>query len=133
MRASLTPPVSLASAGLGHTRFAPDHRAPMSRPLLRPLLLALVALAPALGAGPARADDDGERARRALERGEIRPLDAVLAAARAAVPGDVVALDLKRDDGRWLYKLRILGTDGRRRDVKIDASSLKLLDVDDDD
>ncbi|AWI91825.1 peptidase [Methylobacterium sp. DM1] len=109
----------------------------MVRPVLRPLLLALVALAsilaPCLGAMPARADDDGERARRALERGEIRPLDAVLAAARAAVPGDVVALDLKRDDGRWLYKLRILGTDGRRRDVKIDASSLKLLDVDDDD
>lgn len=113
----------------------------MVRPVLRPLLLALVALAsilapclaPCLGAMPARADDDGERARRALERGEIRPLDAVLAAVRAAVPGDVVALDLKRDDGRWLYKLRILGTDGRRRDVKIDASSLKLLDVDDDD
>jgi uncharacterized membrane protein YkoI len=113
-------------------------RVPMSPFPLRPLLLALVALIPALsavplGAVPARADDDGERARRALERGEIRPLDAVLAAARAAVPGDVVALDLKRDDGRWLYKLRILGTDGRRRDVKIDASSLKLLDVDDDD
>ncbi|QIJ77817.1 peptidase [Methylobacterium sp. NI91] len=109
----------------------------MVRPVLRPLLLALVALASILasppGTVPARADDDGERARRALERGEIRPLDAVLAAARAAVPGDVVALDLKRDDGRWLYKLRILGTDGRRRDVKIDASSLKLLDVDDDD
>ncbi|BAU93082.1 hypothetical protein MPPM_4477 [Methylorubrum populi] len=108
----------------------------MSPSLLRPLLfalVALVALAPVLAAVPARADSDGERARRALERGEIRPLDAVLAAARAAVPGDVVALDLKRDDGRWLYKLRILGTDGRRRDVKIDASSLKLLDVDDDD
>ncbi|MEE7471058.1 peptidase [Methylorubrum populi] len=107
----------------------------MSRLAPRLLLLALAALPPALGAaGPVRADDDGERgARRALERGEIRPLDAVLAAARAAVPGDVVALDLKRDDGRWLYKLRILSPDGRRRDVKIDASSLKVLDVDDDD
>ncbi len=105
----------------------------MSRLLIRACLLALAALPPALGAGPARSDDDGERARRALERGEIRPLDAVLAAARAAVPGDVVALDLKRNDGHWLYKLRILGPDGRRRDVKIDASSLKILDVDDDD
>ncbi|MEH3116474.1 MAG: PepSY domain-containing protein [Methylorubrum populi] len=103
----------------------------MSRLLFRLLLLALPL---ALGAAsPARSASDGERARQALERGEIRPLDAVLAAARAAVPGDVVALDLKRDDGRWLYKLRILGSDGRRRDVKIDARSLKLLDVDDDD
>ena len=106
----------------------------MSRFVTRLVALPLLA-ALALPAGPprARADSDGERARQALERGEIRPLDAVLAAARAAVPGDVVALDLKRDDGRWLYKLRILGQDGRRRDVKIDASSLKLLDGDDDD
>ncbi|WP_232631904.1 PepSY domain-containing protein [Methylobacterium sp. Leaf118] len=94
----------------------------------RLLLVALLALA-----APAHADSDGERARQALERGEIRPLDAVLAAARTAVPGDVIAVDLKRDDGRWLYKLRILGSDGRRRDVKIDAGSLKILDEDDDD
>ncbi|MFC6391830.1 PepSY domain-containing protein [Methylorubrum zatmanii] len=106
-------------------------RLTMSLPFAR-LLLLLIATLP-LGTAPARADSDSERARQALERGEIRPLDAVLAAARAAVPGDVVALDLKRDDGHWLYKLRILGQDGRRRDVKIDASSLKLLDVDDDD
>ena len=96
----------------------------------RLLLLCLVALSP----GPASASGgDQDRARLALERGEIRPLDEVLRAVRDKAPGDVVSLDLKRDDGRWLYKLRILGTDGRRRDVKIDASSLKLLDVDDDD
>ena len=97
----------------------------------RPLRLLLIALL--LAAAPARADSDGERARAALERGEIRPLDAVLAAAKAAVPGDVVAVDLKRDDGQWLYKLRILGADGRRRDVKIDARTLKVIDDDDDD
>ena len=103
----------------------------MPRPL-RLLLIALVLAASPL-AHPAHADSDGERARAALERGEIRPLDAVLAAAKSAVPGDVVAVDLKRDDGRWLYKLRILGPDGRRRDVKIDAGSLKVIDDDDDD
>ena len=82
---------------------------------------------------PARASEDADRARRALEKGEIRPLDEVLRAARAAVPGDVVAVDLKRDDGQWLYKLRILGPDGKRRSVKVDAGSLKILDEDDDD
>ena len=84
-------------------------------------------------AWPARASEDADRARRALEKGEIRPLDEVLRAARAAVPGDVVAVDLKRDDGQWRYKLRILGTDGKRRSVKIDAGSLKILDEDEDD
>ncbi len=97
----------------------------------RPFRLLLIALM--LAAVPAHADSDGERARAALERGEIRPLDAVLAAAKTAVPGDVVAVDLKHDDGRWLYKLRIIGADGRRRDVKIDARSLKVIDDDDDD
>ncbi|CAA2154522.1 hypothetical protein MBRA_00196 [Methylobacterium brachiatum] len=93
--------------------------------------VALLLLAGA--AWPARASEDADRARRALEKGEIRPLDEVLRAARAAVPGDVVAVDLKRDDGQWLYKMRILGADGKRRSVKVDAGSLKILDEDDDD
>ncbi|CAM3230195.1 hypothetical protein JHFBIEKO_4982 [Methylobacterium mesophilicum] len=87
----------------------------------------------ACAAWPAHASEDADRARRALEKGEIRPLDEILRAAREAVPGDVVAVDLKRDDGQWLYKLRILGTDGKRRSVKVDAGSLKILDEDDDD
>lgn len=85
------------------------------------------------GVAPTHADDDADRARAALERGEIRPLDDVLRAARTAVPGDVVAVDLKRNDGRWLYKLRILGPDGKRRTVKVEARTLKILDEDDDD
>ncbi len=44
-----------------------------------------------------------------------------------------MAVDLKRDDGQWLYKLRILGAEGKRRSVKVDAGSLKILDEDDDD
>lgn len=83
--------------------------------------------------GPVRVKDDQDQARQALERGEIRSLDEVLRAAREKVPGDVVKLDLKRDDGRWLYKLKILTPQGRRREVKIDAGSLKVVDDDDDD
>ncbi len=57
----------------------------------------------------------------------------MLEAARSAVPGDVVSVDLKHDDGHWLYKLRILGADGKRRTVKVDAGTLKIVDEDDDD
>jgi len=98
----------------------------------RSLLVAILCSGLA-GAAPARADDDADRARGALERGEIRPLEEVLRAARTAVPGDVVSVDLKRHDGRWLYKLRNLGADGTRRTVKVDARTLKILDEDDDD
>ena len=94
----------------------------------------LCLLATLAGIGlPARASEDADRARRALEKGEIRPLDEVLRAAREAAPGDVVSVDLKHDEGHWLYKLRILGADGKRRTVKVDAGSLKILDEDDDD
>jgi uncharacterized membrane protein YkoI len=94
----------------------------------------LCLLATLAGVGlPARASEDADRARRALEKGEIRPLDEVLRAAREAAPGDVVSVDLKHDEGHWLYKLRILGADGKRRTVKVDAGSLKILDEDDDD
>ena len=97
-------------------------------------LFLIACLLPGLAwASSAQADEEADRARRALEHGEIRPLDEVLSAARAAVPGDVVAVDLKHDEGHWLYKLRILGSDGKRRSVKIDARSLRLLDEDDDD
>ncbi len=102
---------------------------------LHPRRAALVCLLAGLACAglPARASEDADRARRALEKGEIRPLDEVLRAARAAVPGDVVSVDLKHDDGHWLYKLRVLGADGKRRTVKVDAGSLKILDTDDDD
>lgn len=103
-------------------------------PPRRALVLALgLGLLAALAGGPVHASEDADRARRALERGEIRPLDAVLEAARSAVPGDVVSVDLKHDDGHWLYKLRILGADGKRRTVKVDAGTLKIVDEDDDD
>ncbi|WP_375464621.1 PepSY domain-containing protein [uncultured Methylobacterium sp.] len=100
-----------------------------------PAFLALLLLPVLAGALPApvRADGDQDRARAALERGEIRPLDEVLRAVRALVPGDVVALDLEREEGRWRYKLKILTPAGKRRAVKVDAASLKLLDGDDDD
>ena len=94
---------------------------------------ALLCLLAVLAGGAARASEDADRAHRALEKGEIRPLDEILRAAREAVPGDVVSVDLKHDDGHWLYKLRILGADGKRRTVKVDAGSAKILDDDDED
>ena len=78
---------------------------------------------------PVRAEDH-DRARRALQAGEIRPLDEVLRAARAAVPGDVVAVELEHDDGRWIYEIKVLTPQGDRRDLEIDASTLRVLDDD---
>lgn len=94
---------------------------------MRLLLVGLLCLV-AAGA-PARADEQDD-ARAAVERGEIRPLDQVIAAAKRAAPGDVVDVELERDDGRWTYEIKILTAAGERREVEIDAKSLKIIEVD---
>lgn len=104
----------------------------MSRPVaVRP---AAILVAAALLAAPCPAavadDSDQDQARQALERGEIRPLDQVLAAARNALPGDVVKIELERDDGRWIYEIKVLTAAGERREVEIDAQSLSVLEID---
>jgi uncharacterized membrane protein YkoI len=99
--------------------------------MLRVLLL-LLCLSPAWP-GPVFADSEQDEAKSALERGEIKPLDRVLATVRAAVPGDVVAVKLERKKKTWIYELKVLTPAGKRREVKIDAASLAIMDADDDD
>ena len=97
----------------------------------RSAILVLVALTAALSVlpGPCRGSEQ-DRARQALERGEIRPLDQVLRVARERVPGEVVKVELEHEDGRWVYEIKILTEAGKRREVEIDASSLQVLEVD---
>lgn len=95
--------------------------------------LALLLAALAGGVSLSVQAGDQELAREAVARGEIRPLDEILAAARKAVPGDVVALELKRKHGSWLYEIKILAAEGKRREVKVDAKSLAILGQEDDD
>lgn len=69
-------------------------------------------------------------ARDAFQSGEIRPLAEVIAAARAKVPGEVVKVELEREHGVWVYEIKILTSEGRRREVEIDAKTLEIRDVD---
>lgn len=87
----------------------------------------------ALIAAPALADRDHDRARRALEAGEILPLDAILAAAGAAHPGRVIELDLEREDGRWVYELELVSPEGRLYEMEIDAATGAVLEIEAED
>lgn len=89
------------------------------------LILSLIA-APALAD---RDDHDHDRARRALEAGEILPLSDILAVAEAARPGRVIELDLERDDGRWLYELELVSPEGRLYELEIDAATGTVLEI----
>ncbi len=75
---------------------------------------------------------DQERARAALERGEVLPLDAILARARELLDGRMIEAELEREDGRWVYELTLLGPDGQVVEALFDAASAELLELEGD-
>lgn len=99
-----------------------------------PRLWGLWALAAALWAGvlvagPARADGprDHERARAALQAGEILPLQKVLERVQRKHPGDVLEVELEREDGRWVYELKLLQRGGTLVRLDVDAATAEVL------
>jgi uncharacterized membrane protein YkoI len=79
------------------------------------------------GAATADDDRDHDRARAALERGEIQPIARILEAAARAVPGEVIEVELEREQGRWVYELEVITPGGRVREVLLDAASARVL------
>ncbi|WP_462330020.1 PepSY domain-containing protein [Thiohalocapsa halophila] len=72
-------------------------------------------------------EHDHDRARAALERGEVQPLAEILASVTARVPGEVVEVELEREDGTWVYELKIIAPDGRVLEVLANAATGRLL------
>lgn len=87
----------------------------------------LVSAPPSAGADCKRSQDC---ALDAFKNGEIKPLSDVLAVARAKVPGEVVKVELDREDGVWVYEIKILAASGKRRKLEIDASTLAIIKMD---
>lgn len=92
---------------------------------LLPLLAALPLLlaAPA----PAHADKDADRARAAVQSGEILPLTRILEAVSAQYTGDVIGVKLDRDDGVWQYEVKLLLASGSVAKLEYDARTATLL------
>lgn len=113
----------------------------MNAQLVHSALLAAVLLVTSALA-PVRGDDKpysrhGERSHGvhqdevldALKRNEIRPLAEVIAAAEKAIPGPVIAVKVKRKDGRLVYEIKIIAAEGRVREIYIDAATLETVKI----
>lgn len=102
-----------------------------TRPLAR--LLPPVVAALALAAGPSagwagRQDDhDHDRARAALQAGDVLPLDRVLQQVAQTHPGQVMAVELEREQERWVYELKLLQPGGGLLKLEVDARSGEVL------
>ena len=90
-------------------------------------LLALVLLA----ATPTRAaaDDDHERARRAVQAGQVLPLRTILDHVARDFPGDVIETELEDHHGTLAYEIKVISPEGRVMKVYYDARDGSVLKV----
>ena len=100
---------------------------------LRRLITFSVALC-LLGASPLLRADDHDRgshelARQALEQGRVLPLRTVLEKIERDYQGQALKVEFEQDDGRFLYKIRLLQNDGRMVKLKVDAMDGRVLDI----
>lgn len=70
--------------------------------------------------------------REALQRGEVLPLAKILAIANEQVPGDVIEVELETKKQALIYEIKILTGTGLVREVKIDARTGEVLQIEDD-
>src|SRR3989441_13288005 len=92
----------------------------------RPFRLLVVGLVLACAAA-AGADDDHARARSAYEAGEIVSLQAILNRVQAEFTGSPLEIELENDDGRFIYKVKLLAPGGAIVKLEYDARDARLL------
>ena len=104
---------------------------------LATLLFLSVALV-SLGGHVASADDDDARdheiARKALSEGRIRPLTQIIDQLKAQFPGQIVDVELKtKKPNIFVYEFKVLTPDGKLKEIKVDAATAKIIEIEDDD
>lgn len=100
---------------------------------LPPAFAAMVTLLGALAFPCAWASDqhDHERARAAVQAGEVMPLPALLERVQRVHPGQVLELELEREGGRWIYEVKLLQAGGQLIKLELDAKTGQVLRVKD--
>jgi uncharacterized membrane protein YkoI len=92
-------------------------------PCLVAWCLAAGSLAPALAGG----ERDHDRARAALQAGEVLPLQKILERVQRTHPGEVLEVELEHEGGRWVYELKLLQGGGRLLRLDVDAKTAEVL------
>lgn len=103
----------------------------MRQTLFATLILAAIFTVPAVASSDHDKADQAA-ARAALARHEILPIDRILGIARGQVPGDVLSVKLKRKPAGFEYHVKMLASNGRVREVEINARTGAVLEVEDD-
>lgn len=89
--------------------------------------LPVICLAAALVWPLAHADSDQDRARAAVQAGQVLPLRTVLERLERDHPGQVLEVELEPVDDRWVYEVKLLQASGRLVKLELDATSGEVL------
>lgn len=95
------------------------------------VLIALAVVLAGLAAAPS-GHGDHERAREAVQQGEILPLEDILRRARGAFDGEMLEVELEEErhgqfDDRLVYEVKMLAADGAVMELYYDARTGELL------
>ena len=98
--------------------------------------VALLALGTVIAIVPARlalaGKSDHVEARELLRRGDILSLARILETVNEKVAGDVIEVELERDDNVWEYEVKVLTPTGQVRKLYIDAGTAVVRAIKDD-
>lgn len=83
----------------------------------------------ALPAVRATGSADHDRARAAVQAGQVLPLPTLLDRLQRSHPGQVLELELELDKGRWIYEIKLLQADGQLLKLELDAATAQVLEV----
>ena len=62
----------------------------------------------------------------------VLPLVSVLDIAARHLPGEVLKIELENEHERLQYEIKVLADNGRVREIKLDARSGELIEIEDD-
>lgn len=93
--------------------------------LMVTLVVAVQRVAPSL----AQDGHDHDRARQALEAGEVLPLRAILERVEREYPGKIMEVELEQKGERWIYDIKVLRAGGVLVKLKVDGRTGVVLDT----
>ena len=93
------------------------------------MLMALALALPGSGVSFAADNPDHDRARQAVEAGDVLPLRTILDRVEREYPGQVMEVELDREVGEWVYEIKLLRKGGALMKLKIHARDGTILGI----
>lgn len=76
---------------------------------------------------PVLAEEDHDKARQAVESGQILPLQKILQKISKDYPAQVIEVELERKSNGWIYEIKQLSVDGSISKLEVDARTGVVL------